>query len=288
MPNRGYTKQLKATVRYIRKRTNLRPKILIILGSGLGEAAQKIKEKAVLTFKDIPYFITPGTRTHEGKLIFGNFGTKPVMVMQGRCHVYEGYSASEVAYPVAVARELGAKILITTSLCGGINRRLGLGDFMVVKDHINLSLENPLIGFGPKQDERKFLDLQDAYSARLRILLERAGASLKIKLKTGVLAYLTGPNFETTAELRFLDKIGADAVGWSMLAEVLMARYLGMKVMAISCISDLAYPDKPRPIDFWRIFDTGLKKAGLLEKLLFKFISFLSPFAENHGCKPSG
>jgi purine-nucleoside phosphorylase len=268
-------KKIKKTINFLHRRVSFSPEILIILGSGLGGATEGINVKTVLPYAEIPYFKKTTVLTHKGSLIFGNFAGKKIIVMQGRFHLYEGHSVDEVVYPIMVAATLGVKILITTNLSGGINKEFKVGDFMVVRDHINLSGVNPLVGFKNNRGQVDFLDMFNAYSPRLAGLLRSTALKLKIKLREGILAFLTGPNFETTAELRFLRTIGADAVGWSLVPEVIMARRMGMEVLAISCISDLAYPDNSGAIDLSHVFHTGIKQAGLLRQLLFKFVPAL-------------
>jgi len=268
-------KNLKETVGFIRKKSSFRPEVLIVLGSGLGRVADEIDKKRVFSYKAIPHFKVTGVQTHKGKLVFGNLGGKRVMIMQGRPHVYEGYNMTEVAYPVMAASRLGAKTLIVTNLSGGINRRFKVGDFMVVRDHIDLVGDNPLIGIKDKKSKTVFVDMHNAYSPELIKLIKRSALRHKIALRQGVLAFLTGPSFETPSELRLLKTIGADAIGWSIVPEVLMARYAGMQVLGISCISDMSVPGRPQPVNLQDIFIAGEKKADQLYKLLKTFLGLL-------------
>jgi len=262
-------------VRFIKKNTKVRPEILIILGSGLGELANKIDRASSLSYSQIPHFKNTGVWTHKGELIFGALSGKKIMIMQGRTHVYEGHSAAEVAFPVMAASGLGAKMLINTNLSGGISKNFNIGEFMLISDHINLSGHNPLIGFKNLRGRTSFVDMCEAYSPRLLSLMQKAASRLKIKLHKGVLAYLTGPSFETPAELRFLKSIGTHAVGWSIVPEVIMARSLGMEVLGISCISDLSDPDRPLPVNLEGIFKVGIKKSKELHALLAEFLRIL-------------
>lgn len=268
-------KRIKETIRVIRRKTDMRPEALIILGSGLGSIGDRAHAEVSFRYEDIPYFKKTSVPTHKGILIFGRLSAKKVMLMQGRFHLYEGYKLSEVTYPVEVAAKLGVKLLITISLAGGINANFRLGDFVLVRDHLNLSGDNPLIGFKNQKDKIPFVDMYAAYSLRLIQLLKQTTRDLGLRLKEGVLAHLTGPSFETPAELRFLKLAGADAVGWSMVPEVIVARALGMEVLGILCISDLANPNQPRPVNLNEIFKVGLERADALYRLLAAFLAKL-------------
>lgn len=267
---------LHETTSFLRKNTSVSPEIVILLGSGLGAIAQSCtKVDAPIPYKDIPHFKSTGVQTHEGLAVFGTWHDKRVMVLQGRVHLYEGYSAYEAAYPIRVAAHLGAKLLIGTNLSGGIAGTLGVGDLMAVTDHINLSGQNPLIGLRNDKGEIPFLDMSSAYDRPLLTSLKAAASKAKVVLKQGVLAYLPGPVFETPAELRFLKKAGAAAVGWSLVPEVIMARHERMRVCALACISDITNPAHPRPVNVADIFSTGSGKAQTLSRLLSAFVSAL-------------
>lgn len=263
------------TIKFFREKTQLIPEILIVLGSGLGKIAEKIELDISIPYKDIPYFKHTNIPTHAGNLVFGRLAGKALMIMQGRLHVYEGHNLEDIVYPIRIAKRLGVKRAILTNLSGGINKDFNRGDFMVVADHINVSGKNPLIGSWKENTENPFVDMFNAYSARLIELMEKAATAKNIMLHKGVLAYLTGPNFETAAELRFLRLIGADAVGWSIVPEVLMARHLNMEVLGICCISDLSNPETLKSIDIQEIFNVGLDKADELNTLIETFISML-------------
>jgi len=268
-------RRLKETIDFIRKRVPGKQDILIVLGSGLGEAAGRMHALSSIHYTAIPHFKKTGVATHKGRLVFATMGTYRLMVMQGRWHLYEGYTAGEAAYPVLVAHALGAKMLIATNLSGGIHAGFNVGDFMAVTDHLNLSGENPLVRMRDAQGRVIFQDMLKAYSPELIVFLKKAAVSAKIRLHQGVLAFLKGPSFETPAELRFLKMIGADAVGWSLVPEVIMARAMGMKALGICCISDKADPRHVKPMDLDAIFDAGVKKADALYRLLAAFLKKL-------------
>lgn len=258
------------TVRFLKHRVKFSPEVLIILGSGFSRASDIIYQQLALRYEDIPYFHKTTVQTHKGRLIFGKISGRPVMVMEGRLHSYEGLSLQEVVYPVRVAAKLGAREIITTNLAGGINKNFRVGDFMVIKDHINLSCDNPLIGY--KAPRERFVDMFDAYSPKLISLAKKAARRVQIRLRQGVLIYLTGPNFETLAELKFLKAIGADVVGWSVVPEVLAARQENMEVLGISCISDISWPDRYSKVNIDKIFQVGLDRAQDLARLIRAYL----------------
>ena len=262
------------TLKFIRNQIKISPDILIILGSGFGSVAENIDIKISIPYKDIPYFKKTTAHTHAGNLVFGKISGKNVIVMQGRFHVYEGYEVSQTTYPVRIAAELGAKKLISTSLAGGINEIFNIGDFMVIEDHLNLSGVNPLI-WDLQEPVRRYTDMYEAYNPSLIKLIENVAFELSIPLRKGVFAYLTGPNFETRAELKMLKILGADVVGWSLVPEVMEARKYEMDVLGLVCISDISNPDKFGPVNLKKIYQTGFKKTATLFSLLKNFISKL-------------
>lgn len=264
--------RIEETLAFLKSRTKLDPQILIILGSGFGEIAKKINADIIIPYSEIPYFRKAKAPTHEGNLVFGRWHRKQVMIMQGRIHAYEGYDSMDLMYPVRIAGELGVKLLITTNLSGGINENFKVGDIMLVEDHINLSGINFLAGYAI-EGKTEFVDMFEAYSPRLIILFEEVARSKGFNIHRGVLAYLTGPAFETQAELKFFKMIGANAVGWSIVPEVLMARRIGMEVIGICYISDISDPERVGPVYIKEIFEAGLKKSKELYSILDLFIS---------------
>jgi purine-nucleoside phosphorylase len=262
------------TLRYIQARIEPVPDVLIILGSSFGGVSEKMNVRISLPYESIPHFRKPNAPTHSGNLALGKIADKEVMIMEGRFHVYEGYEVFQTTYPVRMAAALGIKKLITTNLSGGINGSLDIGDFMVVEDHLNLSGVNPL-RWGFQKSPGQFTDMYEAYASGLIRLLEEAASVLNIPLRKGVLAYLTGPNFETKAELKMLKILGADAVGWSMVPEVLVARRYGMDVLGLSCISDISDPDRFDVVNLEMLYKAGFDKTDSLFSLLEGFISKL-------------
>lgn len=212
----------------------------IILGSGLGNLVSQIREQKTVDYGKIPHFPVSTVAGHRGRFVFGMLDDKYVSVMDGRFHYYEGYSMKEVVYPVYAMKELGIKTLIVTNAAGGINTAFLPGTLMLITDHINLLGNNPLIGPNDDSLGPRFPGMANAYSKRLRSLAMEAASEENISFHEGVYASMTGPSYETAAEIRFLRTIGADAVGMSTVPEVIAAAHLGMEVLGISCITNMA------------------------------------------------
>ena len=228
------------SVEFINQKSNIKPKIAIILGTGLGRLAEDIQEKEIIPYSDIPNFPISTVQGHGGNLVLGKLENKEVVAMQGRFHYYEGYNLKEVTFPVRVTKKLGAEVIIISNAAGGMNRFFKRGDLMLITDHINLFGDNPLIGPNDEELGLRFPDMSEAYDRKLVELTLKVALKEKIKLHQGIYVGLTGPTLETPAEYRFLIKIGADAVGMSTVPEVIVANHMGMKVLGISCITDLA------------------------------------------------
>ncbi len=228
------------SVEFIKKQITCMPGIGIILGSGLGNLAQAIKDPVFIDYKDIPNFKTSTAPDHKGRFVIGKLAGKDVICMQGRLHYYEGYSLEDVVYPVRVLKLLGIKTLIVTNAAGGINETFVSGDLMVIEDHINLLGNNPLIGKNYDFLGPRFNDMTYAYTPKLKRLANKCADELNIKLKSGTYVACTGPSFETPAEIRAFRILGADAVGMSTVPEVIVAAHCGLDVLAISLISNMA------------------------------------------------
>jgi purine-nucleoside phosphorylase len=224
----------------IRERAGRVPEAGLILGSGLGALADQVALDASFPFPEIPYFPRTGVEGHQGRLQIGTLEGRAVAVMQGRAHFYEGYTMAEVAFPVRVLRALGAPILIVTNASGGLNRHFKAGDLMVIADHINFMGTNPLIG--PNEDDLgpRFPDMSEPYDPALIALAEAAALDVGVPLRKGVYVGVSGPSYETPAELRMMARWGADAVGMSTVHEVITARHAGMRVLGLSAITDMA------------------------------------------------
>ncbi|MDR2627501.1 MAG: purine-nucleoside phosphorylase [Dysgonamonadaceae bacterium] len=236
--------QLKETVSWIKDRVQTAPEIAVILGSGLGNLAQYIREETSFAYETIPHFPLSTVEGHHGRLIFGKLGGKNVMALQGRFHYYEGYDMKQVTYPIRVMQLMGVKYLFVSNAAGGMNRNFQIGDIMLIEDHINLFPEHPLRGKNDAKLGPRFPDMSEAYNIALRRMAIETALENEINLRTGVYVGLQGPTFETPAEYYYLRIIGGDAVGMSTVPEVIVAVHAEIKVLAFSVITDLGIPDR--------------------------------------------
>ncbi|MEI8081952.1 MAG: purine-nucleoside phosphorylase [Actinomycetes bacterium] len=236
----GVSTAVAASVRHIQKTTRLRPRIAIVLGTGLGALADQLSDPVVLPYRSIPHFPESTVANQIGAVVIGRLRDRPVSILQGRFHLYQGYSASQVSYPIDVLAALGVQTLIVSNAAGGINESFSPGDLMLITDHINLSGANPLVGDHDPSQPSPFIDMSDAYSPHLAAVAQAAARTVGIEHRNGVYLGTLGPSFETAAEIRFMRSIGADAVGMSTVQEVIKARYLAMEVLGISCITNMA------------------------------------------------
>ncbi len=236
-------------VNFILAETNFQPEYLLILGTGLGQLADEIETEHIISYSDIPHFPISTVESHAGKLIFGKLGGKQIVAMQGRFHFYEGYTMQQIAFPVRVAKAIGAQTLLVSNACGGLNPNYSRGDIMLITDHINYLGDNPLMG--PNDDELgpRFPDMSEPYTERLLELAENVALEHSIKLHQGVYLAATGPMLETKAEYRYMRLLGADVVGMSTVPEVITAVHMGMDVLGISVITDECFPDALEPVD---------------------------------------
>ncbi len=263
------------TIEYIRSKIKITPKIGIVLGSGLGDFADKIEDKIELAYKDIPNFPISTVSGHDGKLIFGKINGKDIVAMKGRIHFYEGYDMKDVVFPIKVLAEIGIENLIVTNAAGGINTDFKAGDLMLITDHINITGRNPLIG--PNDDTKgpRFLDMTNCYDKDLISRAEDAASKLNLKLQKGVYIYFTGPNYETAAEIRMARAIGADAAGMSTVPEVIVARHRGIKVLGISTITNMGTGVLDKPLDHAEVVQVGKEVAGKFSDLLTNIIEVI-------------
>lgn len=232
--------QVEETAAFIRQRTKIIPQIALILGSGLGGFADEIKVDLAIPYTDILAFPLSTVEGHDGQLVIGQIEGKSVVVMRGRVHLLEGYAPSKVVFPLRVMWKLGAKVLLVTNASGGLNRQWYAGDIMIIADHINFMGTNPLIGPNDLALGPRFPDMSQAYDPEMIALAERTAMAERIPIRKGVYVAVHGPSFETPAELRMLRRWGADAVGMSTVPEVIAARHLGMRVLGISVVTDMA------------------------------------------------
>lgn len=253
---------------YIANRVAVRPEIGIILGTGLGPLAGQLEAEADIVYADIPHFARPTVDGHAGRWLTGRLEGRPVAMLQGRLHYYEGHSMEDIAFPVRVLRALGAQTLLITNIAGGVNAGYRPGDLMVITDHINLLGTNPLIGPNHEAVGPRFPDMSEPYDRGLRRKLTDAGARLGIPLRSGVYACMSGPCLETAAEYRMLRILGADAVGMSTVPEVIAAVHAGLKVAAISLITDACDPDDLKPIDIPSIMRVAAAAEPTLAQLV--------------------
>jgi len=263
--------RVQAAAAVVRGRSALVPEIGIILGTGLGGLAREIVVEAEVPYGEIPGFPLSTVETHAGRLLLGRLGGRPVVAMQGRFHRYEGYDLQQVTFPVRVLHALGARLLIVSNACGGMNPLWGPGDLVLLSDHINLLGDNPLVGPNDERLGPRFPDMSAPYDPELRALARKAALELGIMLREGVYVAVPGPNLETRAEYRMLRAIGADVVGMSTVPEVIVAGHQGMRTIGISIITDQCLPDALEPADIGRIIAT----AGRAEPLLTRLIAAL-------------
>ncbi len=269
------SEQLQETIRAVREKVSDIPDIGVILGTGLGGFGEKIEEAKAIPYAEIPHFPRTTVESHKGQLVFGRVGGKRVVVMEGRFHVYEGYTAQQVSYPVRAMRALGAKMLLISNAAGGMNPSYSSGDLMLIADHINLMGVNPLVG--PNDDEvgLRFPDMSAPYDERLISLAEGIAKEASIATHRGVYVAVAGPNLETKAEYKFLRGIGADAVGMSTVPEVLAAVHGGMRILGVSCITDMCIPETLKPAVLEEILETARKAEPKLTHLISKVIEQL-------------
>jgi len=268
----GEWTKVKEAVDFIKEKTEIVPEIGIILGTGLSPLADKIKNKFVIPYKEIPYFPITTVQSHLGNLVIGELGNKKVVAMQGRFHLYEGYSAWQIAFPVRVMKFLGIKILIESNAAGGLNPIFKKGDIVIIYDHINLMGENPLIGENDERFGVRFPDMSQVYDSELIKLCEEIALREKINIKKGVLVGVKGPNLETKAEYRFLRLIGADMVTMSTIPEIIAGVHLGLKIFGISVITDMCLPDALKPVSFKEILEVASLSEPILTNLVEKVI----------------
>jgi len=257
-----------AAARYIKTRTERAPRVGLLTGTGLGESARFVRQPATIAYSDIPNFPVSTVQSHAGRLLVGNVGRCPVMVLQGRFHLYEGYSALQVTFPIRVMQELGVEILMLTNAAGGLNLEFTAGDVMLITDHINLTGANPLVGPNDDRWGIRFPDMSRAYDQRLADIARQAATTAAISLCDGIYAGLQGPALETPAEVRFLRTIGADAVGFSTVLEVIAAVHAGMRVLGLATITNINDPDHPVPATVEDIITVAAGIAPGLEKII--------------------
>lgn len=252
----------------VREKTDFTPKVAIVLGSGLGDYAEQIRVEMELPYHEIAGFPVSTVPGHAGKFIFGYIDNIPVVCMKGRVHYYEGYDISDVVLPVRLMRMLGAEILFLTNAAGGVNTSFHAGDLMLIKDHIAMFAPNPLIGPNMEEMGTRFPDMSAVYDRELQQIIRNKAAENGIYLQEGVYAQLTGPSYESPADIRALRMLGCDAVGMSTVVEAIAARHCGMRVCGISCISNLAAGMSAEPLNHKEVQEAADMAAPRFKKLV--------------------
>jgi purine-nucleoside phosphorylase len=268
--------RVQAAAAVVRKAAGLQPAVAIILGTGLGALADEIAVEASIPYDQIPGFPLSTVESHAGRLLLGHLGSRPVVAMQGRFHRYEGYGLAEVTFPVRVMHALGARTLVVSNACGGMNPLWNPGDLVLLSDHINLLGDNPLIGFNDERLGLRFPDMSAPYDPELRALARAVALELGITLREGVYVAVPGPNLETRAEYRMLRGMGADVVGMSTVPEVIVAAHAGMRTVGISIITDQCLPDALEPADIERIIATARRAEPSLTRLIAGLVELVT------------
>lgn len=248
----------------------------LVLGSGLGAFADDLEDAMAIPYEEIPGFARSTVEGHAGRLVLGNVGGTPVVILQGRFHFYEGYALDEVTFPIRVMGLLGIKALVLTNAAGGLNNAFTQGALMLISDHLNLMGTNPLLGPNDSRFGARFPDMSEVYDREFQEATIAEARAMKIELKRGIYAALTGPSYETPAEIRMLRALGADAVGMSTVPEAIVARHMGVKVLGISCITNMAAGVLDRPIDHAEVMETGEAVRVIFTELLRRTIPKLS------------
>jgi purine-nucleoside phosphorylase len=269
---KGLYEKIQQAKDYVAGQTKLRPRFGLVLGTGLGGAAAAIEADAAIDYEDIPNFANATGLGHAGKLIVGRWAGVEVVAMQGRLHYYEGHSMKAITFPVRVMQALGARELIMSSAVGGMNPHLDRGDIVVLTDHLNLMGDNPLIGWNDDRLGGRFPDMSEPYSRERRALIEKIALEKGVTVRRAVLAAVAGPNLETAAEYRFLRRIGADVVGMSMVPEVIVAVHAGMKVLALSVVTDLCPADNLKPANIKEIIAIAEGAEPVLRDLVTEYL----------------
>lgn len=258
--------------RVIRARTKLEPRIAIVLGSGLGSFADEFEEAVRIPYSEIPGFKQSTVAGHAGQLIIGSLDSVPLVAMQGRVHYYEGYSLEEVTFPIRTFKLLGVKTLILTNASGGINVELGQGALMVISDHVNLMGDNPLRGPNDDRFGPRFPDMTSVYERDLQEFVIAEAKAIGVEVRRGIYGALSGPSYETPAEIHLLRNLGADAVGMSTVPEAIVARHMGVEVLGISCITNMAAGISDEPINHEEVMATGNRVRDIFALLLRRVV----------------
>ena len=268
----GADSGIKATVKHLETALAAKPEVLLVLGSGLGDFASSMKDTRTIPYDGVPFFKQATAPGHAGKFVLGTISGKQVLAMQGRYHVYEGYTPQEVAYPVQVAAKLGVGKVLISCACGGINEGYSVGDLVLVTDYINFTHAGPLAGPGPSEFGSRFVDMSSVFDRQMKKAAKDAAKAVKVSLKEGVYFYMPGPQFETPAEIRAMKSLGADLVGMSLVHEAVMARHCGMKTLAVGLVTNLASGISKKLLSEKDVLAAGKKALGDFGKLIEKVL----------------
>jgi purine-nucleoside phosphorylase len=275
----GWFSRVDEAAQYVSARCGALPRTAIVLGSGLGALADRLAAAVAIDYETIPHWPRSTTPGHVGRLVAGDFGRRRVAVLAGRAHLYEGHDGAAVAFGVRVMGRLGVREVVLTNAAGGINPAFAPGALMVIEDHLNLLGVNPLTGPNDDRLGPRFPDMTEVYSARLRAIAFDAASAIGVPLVAGIYAALQGPSYETPAEIRLLRLIGADAVGMSTVPEAIAARHMGMEVLGLSCIANMAAGVLPKPLSHDEVLETTRRASPALERLLEEVVARLKPEA---------
>jgi purine-nucleoside phosphorylase len=267
--------QIQEAAAAIQSRFQARPRVGLILGTGLGQLAEEIQQPVVFPYGTIPHFLHSTAPSHKGQLVCGTLGGQTVVAMEGRFHYYEGYTLQDITFPVRVMKALGCEILLTSNACGGMNPQFAKGDIMLIEDHINLLGDNPLIGPNDSRLGERFPDMCHAYDRELLDLAKSVALREQIRVQQGVYVAVAGPNLETRAEYRFLRTIGADVVGMSTVPEVIVAVHSKMRNIGFSVITDMALADALEPVSLPEILRVAQETEPRLRRLVVKLLQAL-------------
>jgi purine-nucleoside phosphorylase len=270
-----YRDKVAEAAAYIEKKIPEKPFAGLLTGTGLGDSGQSLAVSVCLSYKDIPHFPVSTVQGHIGKFLAGRMVNRPVVIMQGRFHLYEGYSPLEVTFPIRVMQALGVEMLFVTNAAGGLNSTFKPGDIMIIEDHINLTGSNPLVGPNHEDWGERFPDMTETYDKQLISQVKKFGRDATIPLRKGVYAGLLGPSLETPAEVRFLKTIGAEAVGFSTTQEVIVAVHARMKVLGLSIITNIHDPDHPTPANVEEIIEVAKSVTPQVDRIISSVVGMV-------------
>ena len=276
MASTGLYERAEHATRVIRARISVEPRIALVLGSGLGSFADDFEEAVGIPYEEIPGFVRSTAQGHAGRLVIGKIDNVPVLAMQGRVHYYEGYSLEEVTFPIRTFGLLGVKTIVLTNAAGGINVQLTQGALMVISDHLNLMGVNPLRGANDERFGPRFPDMSAVYSPELQEIVVDEAKAIGVEVRRGIYGALSGPSYETPSEIHLLRNLGADAVGMSTVPEAIVARHMGLEVLGISCITNMAAGISDEPINHEEVMATGDRVRETFAELLQRVISAIN------------